>query len=308
MMKNYRAKEYGWVLPNGEVISGQRGSFDADNHAALLERTIQERPDLLELIGITQEDLPDLESTRRVFLRDEAVKSGWLRYYILPPGELKEPNVNIELTEQTWNNPQIRKHVEEMARQQGGFITFDVVDPNTAHIDYYGAEHIDKLKRRGLRHFNPKRKKYHSPLLQFRSSLVEKFAGMSISKITTDTSEKLARVKHAEDRERLPFVFKSGGAVPQHMIHRFKQFKVPVDARVGEDVTIFRMATVDREDIKPGDWVTFDPEYAKTHSVGRGSVRLIEKVVPAQDVIWAGSDWNEWFYAPASMADNSQVK
>jgi len=131
---------------------------------------------------------------------------------------------------------------------------------------------------------------------------------MSISKTTTDTSEKLARVKHAEDRERLPFVFKSGGAVPQHMIHRFKQFKVPVDARVGEDVTIFRMATVDREDIKPGDWVTFDPEYAKTHSVGRGSVRLIEKVVPAQDVIWAGSDWNEWFYAPASMADNSQVK
>jgi hypothetical protein len=51
-------------------------------------------------------------------------------------------------------------------------------------------------------------------------------------------------------------------------------------------------------DIMPGDWVTFDREYAKIHQQARGSRRILKKVVPAKDVTWAGTDENEWRYTP----------
>jgi len=52
------------------------------------------------------------------------------------------------------------------------------------------------------------------------------------------------------------------------------------------------------DDIKPGDWISLNKAYALQHARARGSNKVVSKEVPAQDVSWAGTDENEWFYTP----------
>ena len=65
----------------------------------------------------------------------------------------------------------------------------------------------------------------------------------------------------------------------------------------GPKVTIYRSVPKGVTEIRPGDWVTLDVNYAKQH--GRGSV--VSRTVPAKDVMWAGTDMNEWFYVPTGQ-------
>jgi hypothetical protein len=59
-------------------------------------------------------------------------------------------------------------------------------------------------------------------------------------------------------------------------------------------ITIYRSVPAGVAEIRPGDWVALTRAYAQSH--GRGT--LLSKVVPVAHVAWAGTDMNEWFYAP----------
>ena len=59
-------------------------------------------------------------------------------------------------------------------------------------------------------------------------------------------------------------------------------------------VTIYRSATWD---IQPWDWIAFDKKYAEWHS-RTSNHKVYSKEVPVEDVLWAGTSGEEWFYAP----------
>ena len=71
------------------------------------------------------------------------------------------------------------------------------------------------------------------------------------------------------------------------------------------DVTIYR-ATPSTE-INPGDWITLSKTYAQEHLArsldNKGNV--VEKVVKAKDIQWAGDDINEFGYFPDGDIQNS---
>ena len=50
------------------------------------------------------------------------------------------------------------------------------------------------------------------------------------------------------------------------------------------------------EPIRPGDWVSLRRGYAQEHG-GEGSV-IVQDIVNADDVYWAKTDENEYFYVP----------
>lgn len=52
-------------------------------------------------------------------------------------------------------------------------------------------------------------------------------------------------------------------------------------------------------DINPGDWVTINKDYAKTHGEGiRGGYRILSKTVPASHIRTPGDSIQEWGYFP----------
>ncbi len=104
--------------------------------------------------------------------------------------------------------------------------------------------------------------------------------------IMEDDEQRRLRSSAMSDNHRLPNVHK---IVPYYIMK-----KIPYSGQ--SEITIYRgIATGDpAKQIRPGDWVTLKKNYAKQH----GSGKVIEKRVPAIDVSWAGTDENEWFYAP----------
>jgi len=79
----------------------------------------------------------------------------------------------------------------------------------------------------------------------------------------------------------------------------------PLFARIGRQlpyrgeaqVTIYRIVPVGISTIRPGDWVALTRAYASTMPRGRGQ-RILAQTVSAGDVVWAGTDENEWWYCP----------
>jgi hypothetical protein len=62
-------------------------------------------------------------------------------------------------------------------------------------------------------------------------------------------------------------------------------------------VTVYRGVRPDKpRKVTPGDWVALSKQYAAQHG-GTDSV-VISARVSAKDVVWAGTDMEEWFYAP----------
>jgi hypothetical protein len=59
-----------------------------------------------------------------------------------------------------------------------------------------------------------------------------------------------------------------------------------------KEVTIYRGGS----EIKPGDWVALEREYAEGHGTP-----VYELKVPLSDVVWAGTDVKEWFYIPKRL-------
>jgi len=107
----------------------------------------------------------------------------------------------------------------------------------------------------------------------------------------TGLADRVKRTLLAEEDYRLPNLHRSVPAdmVPEH----------------GSTVTVYRGVPrkVTNPVIRPGDWVTLSRDYAQFHGLLNDEAsRVISMAVPAEDVIWAGTDMNEFFYAPMRLA------
>lgn len=100
----------------------------------------------------------------------------------------------------------------------------------------------------------------------------------------SDEADRQARA-HPDDEYRLPNLH---AIVPAEYLRH-------VPYRPGQTtITIYRAVPVGVTEIRPGDWVALTRAYAQSHA--RGTV--LAKTVPVAHVAWAGTDLNEWFYAP----------
>lgn len=71
------------------------------------------------------------------------------------------------------------------------------------------------------------------------------------------------------------------------------------------DITMFRAATLDCDDIRPGDWVTTDREYAEMHlrRYLDGKGHILEERVDGRDVLFSPSgNPEEAIYAPRELS------
>lgn len=68
-------------------------------------------------------------------------------------------------------------------------------------------------------------------------------------------------------------------------------------------VTIYRGVPVGVNEIRPGDWVALSASYAQAHERGK----VLSMRVPAEDVAWAGTDKNEYFYVPRGAMSESDT-
>jgi len=62
-------------------------------------------------------------------------------------------------------------------------------------------------------------------------------------------------------------------------------------------ITVYAGVPEGVNEIRIGDRITFDPDYAKNYIKEKGW-KLLKKEVPVEDVIWKGEDWNEFVYSP----------
>lgn len=69
-----------------------------------------------------------------------------------------------------------------------------------------------------------------------------------------------------------------------------------VQGKPDETLTIFRAAPASVREIHRGDWVTLSPLYARDHLELLGGGHVIQAVVPARTVRYAGDDLMEWGY------------
>lgn len=98
-----------------------------------------------------------------------------------------------------------------------------------------------------------------------------------------DLRERLNRLRLFEDEYRLDLARRE---VPLHL-----------GGQEGNVVSIFRGLPCEA-DIRPGDWVALDINYAKAHARGNTAHVASMDLVPIEDVFWAGTDANEFFYLP----------
>lgn len=106
--------------------------------------------------------------------------------------------------------------------------------------------------------------------------------------------ERLNRIRDVEEEYRLPNIHQ---AVPKDYVPKESAQKT---------VTIYRGVPTSLKDatIRPGDWVGLSKKYASDHGTGEtGKSKVISIDVPADHVVWAGTDMNEWFYAPRLKND-----
>jgi hypothetical protein len=98
-------------------------------------------------------------------------------------------------------------------------------------------------------------------------------------------------VNCTEDEWRLPNLHE---IVPPDQLHPMVKLGL-------KNITIYRAVPEGVTDIRPGDWVALSKSYAARH-VREGSGHVLTKRVPAIDVAWAGTDMNEYYYAPRNSS------
>jgi len=77
--------------------------------------------------------------------------------------------------------------------------------------------------------------------------------------------------------------------------------KNPPDISKGK-ITVWRAAPKDVK-IEAGDWVALTKEYAEVHLGVLGREQLYKQEVNIDDVVWAGTAAEEWFYAPKEVRE-----
>lgn len=106
-------------------------------------------------------------------------------------------------------------------------------------------------------------------------------------------ADRWTRAVWAEASDRLPALKDS---VPADHLHPLLRGGAPAKIRVYRGVP----AGAAQSALRPGDWVALTRAYAANH--GGPSARVVAETVPAADVVWAGTDENEYHYAPADLA------
>lgn len=103
-----------------------------------------------------------------------------------------------------------------------------------------------------------------------------------------DEQQRMLRATATDDNYRLPNVHR--------IIPSYRMKNIPY--RGESEVWIYR-GTGENDPskfIRAGDWVALSKKYAQQHV--RPGGRLLKKKVKSWDIVWAGTDENEWFYAP----------
>lgn len=98
-------------------------------------------------------------------------------------------------------------------------------------------------------------------------------------------AERANILANIENEYRLPNL---ANIVPPDQLHSIVKLGL-------RNVTIYRGVPEGVSEIRPGDWVALSSAYAANHARGG---HVISKRVPAQDVAWAGTDRNEYYYVP----------
>lgn len=104
--------------------------------------------------------------------------------------------------------------------------------------------------------------------------------------------DRLNRMKFADDYSdyRLSNIFNSG-IIPKNYLKRLPY-------KEGELAKIYRGVPPGVDTIRPGDWVSLDYSHAAEHDRGGGVISI---EVSPEDIVWSGTDLNEWFYTPKSI-------
>jgi len=113
-----------------------------------------------------------------------------------------------------------------------------------------------------------------------------------------EAREQRGHKKNHEKSEFLPIIYKKFNG----------PWRRPIPYRGAELVTIYRGVPnhLENPEIRAGDWVALYRGYAGEHGTGEtGSNVIISKMVPAVDVVWAGTDENEWFYVPHGTIEDA---
>jgi len=97
-----------------------------------------------------------------------------------------------------------------------------------------------------------------------------------------------------ENRRRIQWAaqepdYRLPNLVQSDIIPLDRQRDIPWDGF--EFIKIFRTVPLEIEEIRPGDWISLRRGY-----MNKG--HILEKTVPAEEVVWAGTDMNEWFWVP----------
>lgn len=103
---------------------------------------------------------------------------------------------------------------------------------------------------------------------------------------SADVVERIARVLQADPDYRV-----AGGTAARGFVE---------DLSSRSTIDVFR-ATPPGTHIRPGDWVAIDSEYARRHLRG-DSTLLVSTTIALDDLLWAGTDENEFFFAPKELA------
>lgn len=106
----------------------------------------------------------------------------------------------------------------------------------------------------------------------------------------TSEDERRSIVDNTDDEWRLPNL---ASVVPPDQMHpvvrAILQHNLP-------NVTIYRAVPEGVTEIRPGDWVALSKSYAAGHQRADGPILQLR--VPVEDVAWAGTDKNEYYYVP----------
>jgi hypothetical protein len=106
--------------------------------------------------------------------------------------------------------------------------------------------------------------------------------------LVEDEQQRMLRASVTDDNNRLPNV---------HRIIPANRMK-GIPYRGESEMWIYRGTGPGdpNKTIRAGDWVALKKSYAQQMVKSGG--RLLKKRVKAWDIVWAGTDENEWFYVP----------
>lgn len=83
----------------------------------------------------------------------------------------------------------------------------------------------------------------------------------------------------------------------------YSNVKPEYTEKLGKRGVIAYRAAPKNAHLEPGDWIALNEKYAQGHKGVLGREEVFSRFVPEEDIMWAGSDENEWIYAPKKLRE-----